>query len=107
MDIALVLLAASALIGATAGLRLKAFALAPIALLIALVSTAVLRLHGFGPGSGIVIIIAGPRIDSTAPCSGRSRQRATFARFPVPAIFEFFNTIDPKQSFDRLRNASG
>jgi hypothetical protein len=58
MDIALVLLAASALIGATAGLRLKAFALAPIALLIALVSAAVLRLHGFGPGSGIVIIIA-------------------------------------------------
>jgi hypothetical protein len=58
MDIALVLLAASALIGATAGLRLKAFALAPIALLIALVSAAVLRLHGFGSGSGIVIVVA-------------------------------------------------
>ena len=58
MDIALVLLAASALIGAIAGLRLKVFALAPIALLIALVSAAVLRMHGFGPESGIVIIIA-------------------------------------------------
>jgi hypothetical protein len=58
MDIALILLTASALIGATAGLRLKAIALAPIALLIALVSAAVLRMHGFGPGSGIVIIIA-------------------------------------------------
>ena len=58
MDIALVLLAASALIGATAGLRLKVFALAPIALLIALVSAAVLRMHGFGSGSGIVIIVA-------------------------------------------------
>ena len=58
MDIALVLLAASALIGATAGLRLKVFALAPIALLIALVSAAVLRMHGFGSGSGIVIVVA-------------------------------------------------
>jgi hypothetical protein len=58
MDIALVLLATSALIGATAGLRLKAFALAPIALLIVIVSAAVLRMHGFGPVSGIVIIIA-------------------------------------------------
>ena len=58
MDIALVLLAASALIGAAAGLRLKVFALAPIALLIALVSAAVLHMNGFGPGSGIVIIIA-------------------------------------------------
>ena len=58
MDIALVLLAISALIGAIAGLRLKAFALAPIALLIALVAAALLRMHGFGPGRGIVIIIA-------------------------------------------------
>jgi hypothetical protein len=58
MDIALVLLAASALIGATAGIRLKVFALAPIALLIAFVSAAVLRIHGFGSRSGIAIIVA-------------------------------------------------
>ena len=58
MAITLVLLAASALIGAAAGLRLKVFALAPIALLIALVSAAVLHMNGFGSGSGIVIIIA-------------------------------------------------
>lgn len=50
--------AASALVGAAAGLRLKVFALVPIALLIALVSAAVLHMNGFGPGSGIVIIIA-------------------------------------------------
>jgi hypothetical protein len=58
MDIALVLLVASALIGATAGLRFKVFVLAPIALLIVLVSAAVLRMHGFGSGSGIVIVVA-------------------------------------------------
>ena len=58
MGIALVLLAASALIGATAGLRLKVFALAPIALLIALVAAVVLRMHGFEPWSGIVIMVA-------------------------------------------------
>ena len=58
MDIALILLAASALIGATAGLRFKVFVLAPIALLIALVSAAVLHRHGFGSGSGIVIVVA-------------------------------------------------
>jgi hypothetical protein len=58
MDIALILLAVSALIGAAVGLRLKAIALAPIALLIAVVSAAVLRMHGFGPGSGIIIVIA-------------------------------------------------
>ena len=58
MGSTLVLLAASALIGAAAGLRLKVFALVPIALLIALVSAAVLHMNGFGPGSGIVIIIA-------------------------------------------------
>jgi hypothetical protein len=58
MDIALVLLAASALIGATAGLRLKAIVLAPIALLIVIVSAAVLRMHGFGSVSGIVIVVA-------------------------------------------------
>jgi hypothetical protein len=58
MDIALVLLATSALIGATAGLRLKVFALAPIALMIVIVSAAVLRMHGFGPVSGIVIVAA-------------------------------------------------
>lgn len=57
MDIALVLLAVSALIGAATGLRFKAFALVPIALLIALVSAAVLRLSGFGTGGGIVVII--------------------------------------------------
>jgi hypothetical protein len=58
MDIALVLLAASVLIGVTAGIRLKVFALAPIGLLIALVSAAVLHIHGFGSGSAIAIIIA-------------------------------------------------
>ena len=58
MDIALVLLSTSALIGAIAGLRFKVFVLVPIALLIVLVSAAVLHLHGFGPGSGILIIDA-------------------------------------------------
>jgi hypothetical protein len=57
MDIALVLLAASALVGASAGLRLKAFALAPIALLTVIVSTAVLRMSGFGSVSGVIIVV--------------------------------------------------
>jgi hypothetical protein len=57
-NIALVLLAASALIGTITGFHLKVFALAPIALMIALVSAAFLRLHGFGSGSGIAIIVA-------------------------------------------------
>jgi hypothetical protein len=57
MDIALVLIAASALVGVAAGLRLKAFALVPVALVIALLSAAVLHRNGFGPGGGIVIII--------------------------------------------------
>ncbi len=59
MDIIVpVLLSTSALIGATAGLRLKVFVLVPIAVLIALVSAAALHMHGFGPGNGIVIIVA-------------------------------------------------
>jgi hypothetical protein len=58
MDIAFVLLAVSALIGGMAGLRLKAFVLAPIALLVAVFSAAILHRHGFGSGSGIVIVIA-------------------------------------------------
>lgn len=58
MDIVLILLAASALVGACAGLRLKALALVPIALLIAVFSAAVLHLNGFGSGSGIAILIA-------------------------------------------------
>ena len=66
MGITLVLLAASALIGAITGLRLKVFALVPIALLIALVSAAVLHMNGFGPGSGIVIIIAGLSLNQAA-----------------------------------------
>ena len=57
MDIALILLAASALVGAAAGLQMKALALVPIALLIAVFSAAVLHVNGFEPGSGIVIII--------------------------------------------------
>jgi hypothetical protein len=58
MDIALVLMAASALIGAGVGLRLKVFVLAPIAILIALVAAVVLRMHGFESSSGIAIIVA-------------------------------------------------
>jgi hypothetical protein len=58
MDIALVLLSTSALIGAIAGLRFKVFVLVPIALLIVLVSAAVLHMHGFGPGSGIAVTVA-------------------------------------------------
>ena len=54
MDIALILLAASALVGAAAGLQMKALALVPIA---AVFSAAVLHVNGFEPGSGIVIII--------------------------------------------------
>ena len=53
-----VLLSTSALIGAIAGLRFKVFVLVPIALVVVLVSAAALRLQGFGPGSGIVIIVA-------------------------------------------------
>jgi hypothetical protein len=59
MDIIVpILLSTSALIGAIAGLRFNVFVLVPIALLIVLVSAAVLQTHGFGPGSGIVIIVA-------------------------------------------------
>ena len=58
MDIALILLAASAFIGAAAGLHLKALALVPIALLIAVFSAAVLQMNGFGSGAGIAILIA-------------------------------------------------
>ena len=50
MDIAPVLLGASALIGAAAGLHFKALALVPIALLIALVSAAVLVKMALKPG---------------------------------------------------------
>ena len=57
MAIALILLAASALIGAAAGLHLKALALLPIALLIAIFSAASLHMNGFGSRSGIVIVI--------------------------------------------------
>ena len=57
MAIALILLAASALIGAAAGLHLKALALLPIALLIAIFSAAALHMNGFGSRSGIVIVI--------------------------------------------------
>ena len=57
MDIALGLIAVSALIGAAASLRFKALALVPIALLIAFISAAVLRVSGFGAGGGIVVII--------------------------------------------------
>lgn len=57
MDIVLILLAASALIGAAAGLRLKALALVPVAFLIAVFSAATLHMNGFGPRSGIVIVI--------------------------------------------------
>ena len=58
MDIALALMAASTLIGASVGLRLKVFVLAPIAILIVLVAAVVLRMHGFESSSGIVIIVA-------------------------------------------------
>ena len=66
MDIVLILLSISALIGTIAGLRFKVFVLVPIALLIVLVSAAVLRAHGFGPGSGIAIIVAGLVVNQTA-----------------------------------------
>lgn len=66
MDIALILLSLSALIGTIAGLRFKVFVLVPIALLIVLVSAAVLRTHGFGPGSGIAIIVAGLVVNQAA-----------------------------------------
>jgi hypothetical protein len=58
MHIALILLASSALVGAAAGLRLKALALVPIAILIAVFSAAVLHMNGFGSGAGIAILIA-------------------------------------------------
>jgi hypothetical protein len=58
MNIAFVLLAVSALIGASVGFHLKVFALAPIAILLAVFSAAILHRHGFGSGSGIVIVIA-------------------------------------------------
>ncbi len=59
MDIIVpVLLSTSVLIGATAGLRFKVFVLVPVSVLIVLVSAALLHMHGFGPGSGILIIVA-------------------------------------------------
>ena len=71
MGITLVLLAASALIGAAAGLGLKVFALVPIALLIALVSAAVLHMNGFGPRSGIChhYRVSGPEPGCLHSCS--------------------------------------
>ncbi len=57
MAIALIFLAASALIGAAAGLYLKALALVPIASLLAVFSAAALHVNGFGPRSGIFIVI--------------------------------------------------
>lgn len=66
MDIVLILLSISALIGTIAGLRFKIFVLVPISLLIVLVSAAVLRTHGFGPGSGIAIIVAGLVVNQAA-----------------------------------------
>jgi hypothetical protein len=59
MDITVpVLLFTSALIGAAAGLRYKVFVLVPIAILIALVSAAVLHANDFSAGSGIATITA-------------------------------------------------
>ncbi len=58
MNIALILLAVSALVGAAAGLRLKVIALVPLGLIIAVFAAAVLHLNGFGTGSGIAIVIA-------------------------------------------------
>jgi hypothetical protein len=58
MDIVSILLFTSALIGAVAGLRFKVFVLVPIAVLIAVVSSAVLHTNDFGTGSGIATIIA-------------------------------------------------
>ncbi|MDR6302554.1 nitrogen fixation-related uncharacterized protein [Nitrobacter vulgaris] len=66
MDIVLILLSISALIGTIAGLCFKVFVLVPIALLIVLVAAAVLRKHGFGPGSGIAIIVAGLVVNQVA-----------------------------------------
>ena len=58
MDIILILLATSALAGAAVGFRLKALALVPPAILIAVFSAVVLQMDGFGPGSGIATIVA-------------------------------------------------
>ena len=58
IDIVFVLLSVSALVGAAAGLRLKALALVPIALMIAVFWAVVLHRIGFGPGSGIGVITA-------------------------------------------------
>jgi hypothetical protein len=66
MDIGFVLLATSALIGAAAGLRFKVFVLVPIAVLIALVSAAVLHANDFSAGSGITIITACLVVNQTA-----------------------------------------
>jgi hypothetical protein len=57
MDIVFGLLITSALIGAAAGLRFKVLVLAPIAMVIALVSAAILHTNDFGAGSGIATII--------------------------------------------------
>lgn len=66
MDITLVLLAASALIGAIAGLQLKALALAPIGISIALVSATVVRMHGFRLGNGVAIVFGCLFLNQTA-----------------------------------------
>jgi hypothetical protein len=52
------LLTGSLLIGALASLRFKIFVLVPTALLIALVSAVVLHRNGFGPWSGIAIMMS-------------------------------------------------
>jgi hypothetical protein len=58
MAIVAILLSTSALVGAAAGLRFKVFVLVPLAILISLVSAAVLHWNDFGTGSGIATIIA-------------------------------------------------
>ena len=61
-----VLLALSVLTGIAAGLRFQVFVLVPIALSIGLLSAAILRMHGFGSGSGIALTIACLVLDQAA-----------------------------------------
>lgn len=100
MDIALILLVASALIGAVAGLRFKVLVLVPIALLIALVSAAVLRMYGFGAGSGIVTIAACLVLSQTAYLLVQTSPRSSAFDPSFDDVTDGVPSPSPEQAID-------
>ncbi len=70
MNIVLVLLALSTVLGFATGLRFKVFAIAAVSVLIAVCSALVLRVHGFGAASGIFGIVGCLVVAQTAYIAG-------------------------------------